>query len=110
MAAYAQSKLAITLWTRELARRRPEGPSLVSVNPGSYLASKMVEEGFGVAGRDLRIGVDILCRAALEASFAERSGAYYDNDAGQFAPPHDAALDPAHAAAVMDGIAAVLAR
>ena len=108
MAAYAQSKLAITLWTRELARTRPEGPTLVSVNPGSYLASKMVKEAFGVAGNDLTIGVRALERAALEDAFAKRSGAYFDNDAGRFAAPHEAASDPAHAEAVMAGIVAAI--
>ncbi|MEO0325456.1 MAG: SDR family NAD(P)-dependent oxidoreductase [Myxococcota bacterium] len=108
MAAYAQSKLAITLWTRELARTRPDGPTLVSVNPGSYLASKMVKEAFGVAGHDLAIGVNALRRTALDEAVAARSGAYFDNDAGRFAEPHEAALDAAHASAVMAGIAAAI--
>ena len=58
MDAYAQSKLAITIWSRELARELPDGPVVVAVNPGSLLASKMVREGFGVAGNDLGIGAD----------------------------------------------------
>ncbi|MEH6647690.1 SDR family NAD(P)-dependent oxidoreductase [Sulfitobacter sp.] len=104
MSAYAQSKLAITIWTREVARTMPDGPVVVAVNPGSLLASKMVEEGFGIAGNDLSIGADILCRAALHEEFAEKSGAYFDNDAGQFAQPNAAASDPDHAAAVMQGV------
>ncbi|MEO0860081.1 MAG: SDR family NAD(P)-dependent oxidoreductase [Pseudomonadota bacterium] len=106
MEAYAQSKLAITIWTREWAKDLPEGPVLVAVNPGSLLASKMVKEGFGVAGGDLNIGVDILIDAALGARFADKSGAYFDNDGGAFADPHRAALDEAHAAEVMDAIQA----
>lgn len=65
MEAYAQSKLAITIWSAERAREMPGGPVMVSVNPGSLLASKMVKEGFGIAGNDLSIGADILIRAAL---------------------------------------------
>ncbi|MEO0623741.1 MAG: SDR family NAD(P)-dependent oxidoreductase [Pseudomonadota bacterium] len=105
-AAYAQSKLAITIWTREMAKTHPEGPVMVAVNPGSLLASKMVKEGFGVAGNDLSIGAEILCKAALDPAFATASGAYFDNDAGRFSDPHGAALGP-HAAEVMAGIEAL---
>lgn len=104
MEAYAQSKLAITIWTQELARALPEGPALIAVNPGSLLASKMVKEGFGVAGNDLAIGADILRRAALSDEFASASGRYFDNDSGAFARPHPAAADTAQVAAVMQAI------
>jgi len=104
MEAYAQSKLAVTIWTREWSRSRPEGPMMVAVNPGSLLASKMVKEGFGVAGNDLSIGADILIDAALGERFADASGAYFDNDSGAFANPHAAALDKDHAADVMTTI------
>ena len=84
MEAYAQSKRAITLWASEMAAAHPDGPVFVAVNPGSLLASKMVKEGFGVAGHDLQIGADILCRLALDDEFANASGRYWDNDAGAF--------------------------
>ena len=94
--AYAQSKLALTMWSRHLALELGKnGPVIVAVNPGSLLASKMVKEGFGVAGNDIRIGADILVRAALSDEFADASGQYFDNDAGQFNPPHPDALNPA---------------
>lgn len=109
MGAYAQSKLAITIWSREMAEDLSDGPVVVAVNPGSLLASKMVKEGFGVVGNDLQIGADILQEAALGASFADASGKYFDNDSGAFAQPHLAALDPAHRAAVMQGIETVIA-
>ena len=108
MSAYAQSKLAITIWTRELADTLPDGPLISAVNPGSLLASKMVKEGFGVAGSDLSIGADILIEAALGDSFAGRSGQYFDNDAGTFAPPNPAANDAAHRADVMQAIEALI--
>lgn len=104
MDAYAQSKLAITIWTREWAKKLPDGPVMVAVNPGSLLASKMVKEGFGVAGSDLNIGADILIDAALGDRFAAASGAYFDNDSRAFANPHGAALDASHAAAVMSAL------
>jgi NAD(P)-dependent dehydrogenase (short-subunit alcohol dehydrogenase family) len=104
MDAYAQSKLAITLWTSEFAKQFPDGPLFVAVNPGSLLASKMVKEGFGVAGNDLNIGADILREAALGQSFANANGKYFDNDSGAFANPHSAALDAGHSAKVMQAI------
>ncbi|MEP1354216.1 MAG: SDR family NAD(P)-dependent oxidoreductase [Tateyamaria sp.] len=101
MDAYAQSKLAITIWTREWAKALPDGPVMIAVNPGSLLTSKMVKECFGVAGNDLSIGADILIDAALGARFADASGAYFDNDSGGFADPHPGALDAHHASDVM---------
>ncbi|CUH46562.1 SDR family NAD(P)-dependent oxidoreductase [Ruegeria atlantica] len=104
MEAYAQSKLAITIWTREWARSQTEAPVMIAVNPGSLLASKMVKEGFGVAGNDMSIGADILVDAALGERFAGASGAYFDNDSGAFANPHAAAMDKGHVADVMNTI------
>lgn len=104
MQAYAQSKLALTIWTQEMARAQPDGPAFIAVNPGSLLASKMVKEGFGVAGNDLSIGADILGRAALSNEFADASGRYFDNDSGRFAQPHAAASDKGQVAAVMEAI------
>lgn len=89
MEAYAQSKRAITLWSMALARELTAGPSVVAVNPGSLLASKMVKEGFGVAGHDLHIGADLLVAMALADTYADASGRYFDNDAGRFAPVND---------------------
>ncbi len=104
MEAYAQSKLAITIWTREWAKSLSNAPVMVAVNPGSLLASKMVKEGFGLAGNDMNIGADILIDAALGVRFADAAGAYFDNDSGAFADPHAAALDENHAADVMNTI------
>lgn len=93
--AYAQSKLALTMWSSRLARSLGKGgPMIVAVNPGSLLGTKMVQEAFGVAGGEVAKGADILRRAALSEEFAEASGRYFDNDAGRFASPHPDALDP----------------
>ena len=110
MAAYSQSKLAITSWSRSMAQTNPDGPMIVAVNPGSLLASKMVKEGFGFDGHDINIGADILVRAALSAEFANAFGQYYDNDAKCFADPHAEALDGVKAAALVQEIEAVLAK
>ncbi|RMH46419.1 MAG: SDR family NAD(P)-dependent oxidoreductase [Alphaproteobacteria bacterium] len=109
MEAYAQSKLALTIWTQEMARAHPGGPVFIAVNPGSLLATKMVKEGFGIAGNDPRAGADILRRAALSEEFATASGRYFDNDNGRFAAPHPAARDPRHVAEVMAAIESLAA-
>jgi NAD(P)-dependent dehydrogenase (short-subunit alcohol dehydrogenase family) len=110
MQAYAQSKLAITAWSRVMARSLPDGPAVIAVNPGSLLASKMVKEGFGVAGNDISIGAEILTRAALTDEFASASGQYFDNDKGAFGPPHADALDPSKSEEIVRAIDALLAK
>lgn len=102
MQAYAQSKLALTMWNNALATSLGSaGPTFVAVNPGSLLASKMVKEGFGIAGKSLSIGADALTRAALSDEFANASGRYFDNDKSQFGPPHPDALNNQKCAAVL---------
>lgn len=110
MAAYAQSKLAITMWSRAMATQADNQDTVfIAVNPGSKLASKMVTEGFGVAGSDINIGADILRRAALSKEFACVSGQYYDNDAKRFSDPHADALDNEKVKAVMQAIEQIVA-
>jgi len=109
MAAYAQSKLALTMWSRTMALTlSKEGPAMIAVNPRSLLGSEMVKEAFGVDGGDLRIGAEILCRLALEDEFAAVSGLYFDNDIGQFAAPHPDALDQQKAELIVRVIEEVL--
>ena len=109
MAAYAQSKLAITMWSRSMALAHKDGPAFIAVNPGSLLATMMVREGFGMAGKDIRIGADILIRAALSDEFATATGQYFDNDVGQFASPHPDALNQQKSDEIVDAIESVLA-
>ena len=109
MDAYAQSKLAITAWSRTMALAlKDNGPVIIAVNPGSMLGSKMVKEGFGVAGGDIRIGAEILTRAALADEFATASGQYFDNDSGRFAAPHPEAFDPVKSQEIVSAIETVL--
>ncbi|CUH67437.1 Fatty acyl-CoA reductase [Thalassovita gelatinovora] len=107
MDAYAQSKLALTMWSKALsADLGQDGPVTVAVNPGSLLATKMVRKGFGVAGNDIGIGADILIRAALSDEFSDASGLYFDNDSGRFATPHADGANPAKIAPVAKAIEA----
>jgi len=110
-AAYAQSKLALTMWSRTLALSlRENGPVIVAVNPGSMLGSKMVKQAFGVAGGDIAVGAKILSRAALSDEFASATGQYFDNDKKQFAPPHPDALNPLKSQAIVNVIESILAK
>jgi NAD(P)-dependent dehydrogenase (short-subunit alcohol dehydrogenase family) len=103
--AYAQSKLAITMWSSHLANSLgSDGPQVISVNPGSLLASKMVKEGFGMEGKDINIGADILASLAVEDKYKESTGKYFDNDAGVFAPPHSDGLDSEKVKRVVEAI------
>ena len=115
MDAYSQSKLAITMWSRSLALtlndKGPEEkvPVIIAVNPGSLLATKMVKEGFGMAGKDITIGADILIHLSLDDEFVSASGKYFDNDSGRFASPHQDALDSKKSAAIVSEIETILA-
>ncbi|WNJ19356.1 SDR family NAD(P)-dependent oxidoreductase [Pontibacter sp. G13] len=108
-AAYAQSKLALTMWTRHLAEQLgTSGPMVVSVNPGSLLGTNMVKEAYGMQGKDVRIGGNILVTAAIGPEFAQASGQYFDNDIGQFSPPHPDGLNDAKCAEVTEAIELIL--
>ena len=107
--AYAQSKLALTMWTMELGRQRAnDDPVYIAVNPGSLLGSKMVKDAFGVDGGDIGIGADILIRAALDPDFSDKSGHYFDNDAGKFGDPHPDALNTQKCTAVVNAVEQII--
>ncbi|WP_047816886.1 SDR family NAD(P)-dependent oxidoreductase [Rhodopirellula islandica] len=109
--AYSQSKLALTMWSRGLADSLgTDGPAIIAVNPGSLLASKMVQQAFGVPGQDINIGAKILTRATLDDEFATASGQYFNNDTGEFGPPHADALDAEKNAQIIQAIEETLAK
>lgn len=87
-AAYAQSKLALIMWTFYLAKKQPNGPLFIALNPGSLLASKMVREAYGIEGADLSIGANAIVNCAIANEFANANGKYFDNDTGKFNFPH----------------------
>ncbi len=94
--AYAKSKLAIIMWSMELANSdfvNEKNIVVVSVNPKSFLGSKMVKVAYGKTGYDLKIGANILIEAMTSNAFENANGLYYDNDACRFANPHTYALD-----------------
>ena len=108
--AYAQSKLALTMWSRTMALSfKNNGPVIIAVNPGSLLGTKMVKEAFDTAGKDIGIGAEILTHLALADEFAAASGQYFDNDLGQFSPPHPDALNPQKCEEIVRAIETVIA-
>ncbi len=107
--AYAQSKLALTMWSRLVGLdQKSVGAMIVSVNPKSFLGSKMVQEAYGVKGGSLRLGADILVRAALSEEFSQAHGEYYDNDIEAFSMPHQDALNDKKSAQVISKIEEII--
>ncbi|KGL63425.1 SDR family NAD(P)-dependent oxidoreductase [Polaribacter sp. Hel1_85] len=94
--SYAQSKLALTMWSFHLAKQE-SNINIIAVNPGSLLNTKMVKEAYGQHWSPAEKGVDILYDLALSNSYKNDSGKYFDNDKGEikgcFAPAHTDAYD-----------------
>lgn len=91
--AYAQSKLALTMWSFDFAKANSEIVT-IAVNPGSLLNTKMALETYGQHWSPAEKGVDILSELALSDKHAAHSGAYFDNDKGAYADAHPDAYDP----------------
>ncbi|WP_245940683.1 SDR family NAD(P)-dependent oxidoreductase [Winogradskyella eximia] len=93
---YAQSKLALTMWSFNLAKQEPK-ITVIAVNPGSLLNTKMANEAYGQHWSPAGKGVDILLDLALSDDYKNDSGKYFDNDKGDpkgyFAPAHPDAYD-----------------
>ncbi|MEM7573941.1 MAG: SDR family NAD(P)-dependent oxidoreductase [Bacteroidota bacterium] len=110
--AYAQSKLALTIWSFELARQYPE-ITTIAVNPGSLLNTNMVREAYGRHWSPAEKGGNILYDLALDSTYANASGKYFDNDKGNpkgdFGDAHPDAYEKEVAQQLIDKTQAVLA-
>lgn len=93
-ATYAQSKLAITMWSFYLAKHTPD-IAVFAVNPGSLLNTNMVREAFGHHWSSADKGANILYELALSDKFEGMTGKYFDNDAGNFGTAHQDAYNDA---------------
>ncbi|MEO0898953.1 MAG: SDR family NAD(P)-dependent oxidoreductase [Bacteroidota bacterium] len=89
---YAQSKLAITIWSFHLAKKLDD-ILVIPVNPGSLLNTRMVMEGYGRYWSPAEKGSQILYDLAIKSEYASHSGKYYDNDLGGFGTAHADAYD-----------------
>jgi NAD(P)-dependent dehydrogenase (short-subunit alcohol dehydrogenase family) len=89
---YAQSKLALTMWSFYLAKTL-KNIDVVSVNPGSLLNTKMVKEAFGNYWSSADKGADILYDLAISEDYKGVTGKYYNNDENSFEKAHSDAYD-----------------
>jgi len=85
--AYAQSKLAVTMWSFYLSKTL-ENIAVVAVNPGSLLNTNMVREAYGHHWSSADKGANILYELAISKDQPEINGKYFDNDKGDFGKAH----------------------
>jgi len=94
--AYAQSKLALTMWSFYLAKQL-QNISVIAVNPGSLLNTNMVKEAFGKFWSPADKGANIIYDLAVLAEYNNITGKYFDNDKGEtkgkFGEAHPDAYD-----------------
>jgi len=84
---YAQSKLALTMWSFAFAKVFPN-ITTIAVNPGSLLNTNMVKEAYGHHWSSADKGANILYDLAVSDKYASSSGKYFDNDKGIFSNAH----------------------
>ena len=89
---YAQSKLALTMWSFYLAKQQ-NSVNVIAVNPGSLLNTKMVKEAFGKHWSSADKGVEVLYDLALSEEYNDITGKYFDNDKGMFGEAYPDAYD-----------------
>ncbi|WP_200831867.1 SDR family NAD(P)-dependent oxidoreductase [Aquimarina sp. AU474] len=85
--SYAQSKLALTMWSFDLAKNN-SNIDVTAVNPGSLLNTKMVQEAYGHHWSSADKGADILFELSVLEKYQNVSGKYFDNDKGDFGNAH----------------------
>lgn len=94
--AYAQSKLALTMWSFYLAKQLQE-INVIAVNPGSLLNTNMVMEAYGKFWSSADKGANILYDLSLSDEYKDTTGKYFDNDKGDpkgaFGKAHTDAYD-----------------
>lgn len=91
-AAYAQSKLAVLIWSFYLAKQEP-AVSTIALNPGSLLNTNMVREAFGRHWSSADKGANIIYDLSVTDKGSNASGLYFDNDQEAFAQAHPDAYD-----------------
>ena len=89
---YAQSKLALTMWTFYIAKKETN-ISMIAVNPGSLQNTKMVQKAYGTSWSSPDKGATILAELSNIKDSMGISGKYFDNDRGAFGNAHPDAYD-----------------
>ncbi|WP_430409498.1 SDR family NAD(P)-dependent oxidoreductase [Kordia sp.] len=85
--AYAQSKLALTMWSFYLSQKL-DFLNVIAVNPGSLLNTRMVQEAYGQFWSSADKGATILYDLASSEAYNDSTGQYFDNDKGTFSKAH----------------------
>ncbi len=98
--SYAQSKLALTMWNNRLAKEQEE-LTVIAVNPGSLLNTKMANEAYGQYWSPAEKGSDILYDLAISDKHKDSTGKYFDNDNGMYSKAHPDAYDEALTSALI---------
>ncbi len=79
MRAYAQSKLALVMFTFDLAEElEGTGVTANSLHPASLMDTKIVFEAFGSASSSVREGTDATVRLAISPELEGITGRYFD--------------------------------
>ena len=92
--AYRQAKLAMIMWTMELAAEfGPKGVTAVSLHPATFMNTTMVREGWGVPMSSVAQGVRAVMNLVEAEPSALANGAYFDGLSR--ASPHVQANDAA---------------
>lgn len=77
--AYEQSKLALAMFTLDLAEQlKDDGVTVNAVHPGSLLDTKMVREAFGRGRGDVQKGADALIFLATSPEVEGVTGRFFD--------------------------------
>jgi NAD(P)-dependent dehydrogenase (short-subunit alcohol dehydrogenase family) len=93
MRAYAQSKLALVMFTFDLAEElEGTGVTANSLHPASLMDTKMVFETFGCASSNVREGTDATVRLAISPELERITGRYFDGQ--REARANEQAYDP----------------
>ncbi|WP_353777003.1 SDR family NAD(P)-dependent oxidoreductase [Winogradskyella sp. 3972H.M.0a.05] len=90
--AYAQSKLALTMWSFDLAKQQ-NTVAIIAVNPGSLLNTRMVAEAYGQHWAPADKGANILYELGVSDDYKGITGKYFDNDKGNFGTAHSDAYN-----------------
>lgn len=110
--AYAQSKLALTMWSFALAETLTSS-TVIAVNPGSLLNTKMVQEAYGQHWSSADKGADILYDLAVSEAYNGITGKYFDNDQGAikgaFGPAHGDAYNEEKITSLLEVTNSILA-
>ncbi len=107
--AYAQSKLALTMWSFNYAKAH-KNINTIAVNPGSLLNTKMVKEAYGNHWSSADKGANILYDLAISEKFGTKSGSYFDNDRGDFNNAHPDAYNDEKINALLSVTETILAK